>query len=89
MDPPEGFYEALGIPDDPAKRALFWPMAEIILKDDPKLPTVARTPKPVRNGQLLEDLVPQFADFINKTGGVALQDARSTIPLKEPKFRTV
>jgi len=60
-DPPDGFYEALGLPEDAARRALLWPMAEIILQDDPKSPAVHRTPKAVRDGELLEDLVPSFA----------------------------
>lgn len=88
LDTPEGFYGALGVPDDSALRTLFLPMAEILLKPDPKVPTVARTPKPRQELELLEQLVPEFAHFISKTGELALHDARSTIPLNEWKFRT-
>ncbi len=49
-DPPPGFYEALSIGEDPVERALFWPSAEMILKQDPKAPATVRTPQPVRTG---------------------------------------
>ena len=62
-------------------------MAEIILKDDPKLPSVHRTPKAVRQGELLEDLVPSFAALINITGTAALTDAQANVPLKEKRLR--
>lgn len=87
-DPPEGFYSALGVPNDSAQRAVFWPMAEILLKPDPKTPSVARKPKPRQDLELLERLVPQFSSFTEKTGELALRDANSTIPLNERQFRT-
>jgi hypothetical protein len=87
LDPPAGFYEALGIPEDPSRRALLWPMAEIILMHDPKLPAVQRTPKPVEQGELLEDLVPSFAELINHSAAAALADAQANLPLKEKQFR--
>ena len=79
-DPPDGFFDALGLPEDSGRRAPLWPMAEIILKDDPKLPTVHRTAKAVRQGELLEDLVPSFAALIKTTGTAALRDARANVP---------
>ena len=87
MDPPDGFFEALGLPDDPSRRFLLWPMAEIILKDDPKLPAVHRTPRAVRQSDLLETLVPSFAELIKTTGTAALTDAKANVPLKEKQFR--
>jgi hypothetical protein len=42
-DPPIGFYESLGIPDTPKIRAQFWPMAEIKLQNEPRLPRAARS----------------------------------------------
>ena len=62
-------------------------MAEIILKDDPKLPAVHRTPRAVRQGELLEDLVPSFAALIKTTGTSALGDAQANVPLKENRLR--
>ena len=87
LDPPDGFFEALGLPDDPSRRFLLWPMAEIILKDDPKLPAVHRTPRAVRQSDLLETLVPSFAELIKTTGTAALTDAKANVPLKEKQFR--
>ena len=87
LDPPDGFYEALGLAEDDPGSARFSPMAEIILKDDPKLPSVLRTPKAVRRGELLENLVPSFAALIKTTGMAALGDAQINVPLKEKHFR--
>ncbi len=87
FDPPDGFFEALGLPEDAGRRAPLWPMAEIILKDDPKLPAVHRTPRAVRQGELLEDLVPSFAALIKTTGTAALGDAQVNVPLKENRLR--
>ena len=86
-DPPEGFYESLGLPEAAARRALLWPMAEIILQDDPKSPSHHRTPKAVRCRQLLEDLVPSFAALIRTSGTATLKDAQMSVPLKERKLR--
>jgi hypothetical protein len=87
LDPPDGFFEALGLPDDTNRRAPLWPMAEIILKDDPKLPAIHRTPRAVRQGELLEDLVPSFATLIKTIGVATLADAHAKVPLKERQFR--
>ena len=88
LDPPEGFYERLGIPDIPAQRALFWPAAEILLKPEPKTPAILRkVPYPLEQVQLLEDLIARFVSFIDKTGELALLDSTTNIPLNECKFR--
>ncbi len=86
-DPPDGFFEALGLPEDAGRRAALWPMAEIILKDNPKLPAVHRTLRSVRQGELLEDLTPSFAALIKATGTAALGDAQANVPLKVKRFR--
>ena len=88
MDPPEGFYEALGVPNDSIRSALFCPMAEILLKPDPKTPSVTWKPKRREDLELLERLVPEFAGFTEKTGELALRDATLTIPLNERQFQT-
>jgi hypothetical protein len=87
LDPPGGFYEALGIPDNPSLRARFWPMAEIILKKDPKLPSASRTPQTVEEQVLLETLVPEFANFVSECGALAFADARANMPLKVATFQ--
>ena len=88
LDPPDGFYERLGIPDTPAQRALFWPAAEILLKPEPKTPAILRkVPYPLEQVQLLEDLIARFVNFIDKTGELALGDTTVNIPLNERKFR--
>jgi hypothetical protein len=87
QDPPMGFYESLDIPDDAVIRSQFWPMAEIILKNDPKLPKIARTPQPLQEHTHLETVAAEFVDFIRDTGSEAFSDARSTITIPEKSFR--
>jgi hypothetical protein len=87
MDAPPGFFESLRVPDVPG-RALLWPMAEIILEHDPKSPTAHRTPQPIEERELLEDLVPAFARFIETSGTAVLDDAQKNVVLKEVEFRT-
>jgi hypothetical protein len=78
-DPPKGFDRNMivGLP----------PMAEIILKDDPKLPALKRTPKPVAKGELLEDLAPLFVKLIDDTGTLAFADTTRGVPLKQRQLR--
>ena len=87
LDPPDGFLESLGATHDPTLRMLMYPMASIRPKSDPKLPAASRRSTPARAARPLEDLVPEFAVFINRTGELALEDARSSISLKEPELR--
>jgi len=87
LDPPIGFYESLSIPDDVAIRAQFWPMAEIILQNDPKLPRAERTPQPAADHVHLETLATEFVDFIRGMGNKALTDAQATIAIPEQSFR--
>lgn len=83
-DPPDRFYEELGIPE----RAFFWPpMAEIILQREPKLPRGKRTFSSVRPTELLEALVPSFAALIKNSGAAVLTDAQANVHLKEKQFR--
>ena len=92
-DTPVGFYELLGLPDESSNpehsilRTLLSPAAEIILKSDPKAPSQQRLAPPVGKRDLLEDLVPFFAGFINSSGVAALADAEAKLPLKESQFR--
>jgi hypothetical protein len=78
-DPPIGFYESLGIPDTPKIRAQFWPMAEIKLQNEPRLPRAARMPQSAENFVYLETVSEEFVQFINRTGEAALKDAQAKI----------
>ena len=88
LDPPSGFYESHGIPEDSGLRTLISPAAEIILQPDPKAPSLQRLARPVAQRDLLENFVPSFADFINGSGAAALADAQANVPLKERRFRS-
>lgn len=81
-DPPPGFFELLGVDDDSSRRALFWPMKEIILKSEPKTPHSKRVPQPRESYMLLEELVPQFQELILETGMRVLTDVKQNIALK-------
>jgi hypothetical protein len=86
--PPPGFFESIGIgPNNASQNALFWPMEEIIIQKDPKIPKKDRTPQPVEGQILLESLVPEFQEFAEKTGELALSDAKTNIKLKVTAFK--
>jgi len=93
LDTPDGFYGSLGIPEESNNRGvsilrtLLSPEAEIILESDPKSPSVQRLAGPGGQRDLLENLVPSFAEFINSSGAAALADGQTNIPLKERQFR--
>jgi hypothetical protein len=87
-DPSEGFVETLGVAGDVVSRARLSPMAEIILKSDPKVPAIQRVPTEAAQHQLLEDLVPSFVSLMNGSGQMALEDAMANVPLNERRFRT-
>lgn len=87
-NPPLGFFESIGIdPNNRLQNSLFWPMEEIIIKSDPKAPKKGRTPQPVEERVILESLVPEFQDFVEKTGWLALSDAKANIKLKVTEFQ--
>jgi hypothetical protein len=62
-------------------------MEEIIIKRDPKSPKIDRTPQPVEGRVLLESLVPEFQKFAEKTGELALLDAKRNIKLKVTELK--
>ena len=86
-DPPPGFYESIGVSEDASQRAMFWPMKEIILKNEPKTPHAKRVSQTRENHVLFEDIVPQFRDLILETGLLALNDARRNIELRVRDFK--
>lgn len=85
MDVPAGFYESLGITVDAELHVLLSPEAEIVLKSDPKSPSMQRSVEPPEQRELLEHLVPTFAELINNSGQSALADAKTSVPLNESK----
>jgi hypothetical protein len=87
-DPPNQFYETLGIGNDATQRTLVAPMAEILLKDNPRAPAILRQSVPRSQTELLEDLVPRFADLVVASATEALKDAETNITLNEREFRT-
>lgn len=87
-DPPAGFYESLGVGENASQKALFWPMKEIILKNNPKTPKIERDPQQIEDRVLLEDLVPEFVKFVVQTGRHALDDANAYIHLNVNQFES-
>jgi len=85
-DAPKDFYESIGVPDDPAARAIFWPMKEILLQSDPKQPSHENDPSTSSAKQTFEDLTFDYQEFILVTGALALKDARNNISLKHKKL---
>ncbi len=85
-DPPAGFYESLGVGGNASQKALFCPMKEIILKNNPKTPRIERVQQSREDHVLLEDLVPEFQYFVVETGIHALDDAKANIQLNVNQF---
>jgi hypothetical protein len=84
LDPPMGFYEALGIPNDPVARAMYGPMPpqeHVDIPRRPKLPTGQR-PATRSEWTQLESVEKDFIPFLSMSFCLALQDARRTIILK-------
>jgi len=86
LDTPPGFYEQLGVGDDPAVRSMFWPMAEIILRKDPKSVRAGRTPQEVADFVLLETVASDYCQFVNNSGKCVLQDVFEHIKLAHSEF---
>ena len=87
-DPPPGFFASLGIEGDASREAIYRPMAEIILVQDPKEPPAQRKTVPRDEQVLLEDLVPTYCDFFNRSVQLALEDAKVNVQLKHHTFLT-
>jgi len=86
-DPPPGFFESLDISENAPNNTLYGPSKEIILRYKPKTPRVERVSRPREDLELLENLVPNFRDFILETGIRALDDAKCNIKLKVNELR--
>lgn len=87
LDPPSGFYESLGLTEDQiVERALFWPMAEILLMHEPKSPLNSRQPVPAQDCPLLEAIAEHFCTFVNSSCTKAFDDAKRNISLPHADF---
>lgn len=80
-DPPPGFYEGLGIGDDPSQQSEYWAMAEIIFQKNPKGANVNGKPLAAGDQMLLEPLAVRFCEFINESSAKVLHDTRTKINL--------
>ena len=86
-DPPPGFFESIGVPEDDSKRFLYWPHQEIILTHDPKTPRLHRQSVRREDYMTLEGLAKECMDFLQNTGKLALQDAGDHIELQYSEFQ--
>jgi hypothetical protein len=85
QDPPTGFYEALGLPNDPVARAMHGPMPpmeEVLIPKRPKMPIDQRPPS-LAEWTSLEETEKDFYSLIGDSFYFALQDARQTIILND------
>jgi hypothetical protein len=82
-DAPPSFFENLGVPDDAAARAMFWPMKEIILRRFPRRPQELRKGLEKEPRVVFENLTEQCINFIEETGRIALNDAKRNITLQQ------
>jgi hypothetical protein len=78
QDPPHGFYELLGIGDDPSQGAMFWPMAEIILRKEMKKARVQRIPQRLES---VVHLAKDFVLFVKETSANAVRTHKPTFAL--------
>lgn len=86
-DPPEGFFELMGVEDDDSKRFVYSPHQEIILTHDPKTPRRQRQLMRYEDRITLEELTKDCMNFLERTGELALQDSRDNIELQHSEFQ--
>jgi hypothetical protein len=85
-DPPPGFYESLGIAGNDEMKWMYEPMAEIILRNNPKSAYVDRKPQEVKDFIMLKSIADDFVKFIRESGKLSFQDAKSNIELAHTNF---
>lgn len=83
-DPPQDLLDQLGIKRGSSEQFVVAPMAEILLKQDPKDTGTIAIPQQPRT---LELLASEFVDFISESGAAALTDAKANIFLNESELR--
>ena len=86
-DPPLGFFEQLKLDPDSTEAVVLRPYRTILLEPEPTLRLSRVRDVPREEIPTLEQLAPEYADFINQTAELALSDARANISLKVPEFR--
>lgn len=89
LDPPRGFFESLGLPQDPLIRALRGPappLAEVRLPRNPKLPNDEK-PKSSDAWTTLEAIEKELHEFLSKSFCLTVGDAKRTIRLNGPIIR--
>lgn len=77
---PEGFWEAVGNPDE-SDRNRYCPMTEIILDNDLKKPLEERAYQEPEEWEYLEGLAPDFFAFVSETGHAILRDSIENVPI--------
>ena len=87
MDPPPGFFEALGLAPNDERRWTLSPMEEILLNPNPKAPRAGRAPIPAGSALRFEDLAQTLAHILSESAVKALADAKATIRLPVSEFR--
>ncbi len=87
MDPPPGFFEALGLAPNDENRLIFSPMEEIILDPNPKTPKAGRAPIPADSVLRFEELAQTLGRILSESAPKALADAKATIRLPVSEFR--
>jgi hypothetical protein len=85
-DPPTGFFESMGIPDDPLSQGLhgpFRPMLEVLLPKRPKLP-IDQAQSSNDSWTTLEGTEKEFYRLVTTSFCLVVEDARRTIVLSDP-----
>ena len=85
-DPPPGFFESLGLPEDHPDRFQFSPAEQMVLHPEPKRPYVERDPAGYQDLQTVEGVAERFCQFINESGSLVLRDAMKSVPLNYRRF---
>ena len=78
-DPPDGFLESLGLSRDSTELPDFWPMQEILLQRNPKLPLSKRPAlnQGIDKDLVLESVIDEYVQMINNSCAVAHEDAHA------------
>lgn len=87
MDPPKGFFERLGLPENHPARTHIAPMQEVLIPLHPKLPMEARS-SDLAAWTHLETMIEEFRVFINEAVCLAKDDASATLKLPVTNLRT-
>ncbi len=81
-DAPSGFWDQLNITEE--NRHHFFPVHEVILGNDLRLPLEKRKQQAVSDLVYLEDIADEFFSFVSQTGSTIIHDSVSKIPINKP-----